>query len=98
MVLFFCGAPLGALIRKGGFGMPIFMSILFFVIFHVFSMSGERIAEEGSISPFVGMWMSIFVMLPIGMFLTYKAMNDSPLLSMEWYYKTAARILPKKKA
>jgi lipopolysaccharide export system permease protein len=97
IVLFFCGAPLGALIRKGGFGMPIFMSILFFVIFHVFSMSGERIAEEGSISAFAGMWMSIFVMLPIGIFLSYKAMNDSPLLSMEWYYKTASKILPKKK-
>jgi lipopolysaccharide export system permease protein len=97
LVLFFCGAPLGALIRKGGFGMPIFMSIVFFVIFHVFSMSGERVAEEGSISPLMGMWMSIFVMLPIGIFLSYKAMNDSPLLGMEWYYKTAAKILPKKK-
>ncbi len=98
IVLFFVGAPLGALIRKGGFGMPIFMSILFFVIFHVFSMSGEKIAEEGSITPFMGMWMAIFVLLPMGIFLSYKAMNDSPLLSMEWYYKTAAKIFKKKTA
>jgi lipopolysaccharide export system permease protein len=97
LVLFFVGAPLGALIRKGGFGMPIFMSILFFVIFHVFSMSGERIAEEGSISPLMGMWLSIFVLLPFGVFLSYKAMNDSPLLSMEWYYRTASKFFMKKK-
>jgi lipopolysaccharide export system permease protein len=96
IVLFFVGAPLGALIRKGGFGMPIFMSILFFVIFHVFSMSGEKIAEEGSISPFLGMWMAIFVLLPMGIFLSYKAMNDSPLLSMEWYYKTAGKFFKRK--
>lgn len=95
LVLFFVGAPLGALIRKGGFGMPIFMSILFFVIFHVFSMSGERIAEEGSISPFLGMWMSIFVLLPLGIFLSYKAMNDSPLLSAEWYYRLIAKVWSK---
>jgi lipopolysaccharide export system permease protein len=98
IVLFFVGAPLGALIRKGGFGMPIFMSILFFVIFHVFSMSGERIAEEGSLSPFIGMWMPIFVMLPFGIFLSYKAMNDSPLLSIEWYYRLVSRLLSLKKS
>lgn len=96
IVLFFVGAPLGALIRKGGFGMPIFMSILFFVVFHVFSMSGEKIAEEGTISAFLGMWMAIFVLLPVGIFLSYKAMNDSPLLSMEWYYKTAAKLFKRK--
>jgi lipopolysaccharide export system permease protein len=96
IVLFFVGAPLGAIIRKGGFGMPIFMSILFFVVFHVFSMSGEKIAEEGTISPFLGMWMAIFVLLQIGILLSYKAMNDSPLLSMEWYYKSAKKIFKKK--
>lgn len=98
LVLFFIGAPLGALIRKGGFGMPIFFSILFFVVFHVFSMSGERIAESRALSSFMGMWMAIFVLLPIGMYLTYKAMNDSPLLSMEWYYKTAAKFFTKNKS
>lgn len=95
IVLFFVGAPLGAIIRKGGFGMPIFMSILFFVVFHVFSMSGEKIAEEGTISAFLGMWMAIFVLLPIGILLSYKAMNDSPLLSMEWYYKTVNKLFKK---
>ncbi len=97
IVLFFVGAPLGALIRKGGFGLPIFMSIMFFVIFHVFSMSGEKIAEEGAIPPFLGMWLAIFVLLPMGVFFTYKAMNDSPLLSMEWYYRIAGKVLRKKK-
>lgn len=96
LVLFFIGAPLGAIIRKGGLGMPLLMSIIFFVIFHVFSMSGEKIAEEGAMTPFAGMWLSTFVLLPIGAFLTYKAMKDSPLFNLEWYYKSLKKLLPKR--
>lgn len=87
LALFFIGAPMGALIRKGGFGMPIFIAILFFVLYHVISMSGERIAEEGVISPFMGMWLTIFILSPIGFFLTFKAMNDSPIFNFDWYLK-----------
>ncbi|MEX0811523.1 MAG: LptF/LptG family permease [Chitinophagales bacterium] len=96
LVLFFIGAPLGAIIRMGGLGMPLLISIIFFVIFHVFSMSGEKIAENGGMSPFAGMWLSTFVLLPIGIFLTYKAMKDSPLFDVGWYYSNIKRILPKR--
>ena len=92
IVLFFVGAPLGAIIRIGGLGMPMLMSILFFVIFHVFTMSGQEIAEESAISPFLGMWMATIVLTPVGIFLTYKAMNDSSLLSIEWYYSFMKKI------
>lgn len=98
LVLFFIGAPLGAIIRKGGLGMPLLMSIIFFVIFHVFSMSGEKIAENGGMSPMAGMWLSTIVLLPIGVFLTYKAMKDSPLFNLEWYYKNLGRLFSKKKS
>lgn len=87
LVLLFIGAPMGALIRKGGFGMPIFIAILFFVLYHVISMSGEKIAEGGVISPLTGMWLTIFVLSPIGLFLTSKAMNDSPIFNLDWYLK-----------
>jgi lipopolysaccharide export system permease protein len=96
LVLFFVGAPLGAIIRKGGLGMPLLMSIIFFVIFHVFSMSGEKIAEEGAMTPFAGMWLSTFVLLPIGAFLTYKAMKDSPLFNLEWYYQSIKKLFSKR--
>jgi lipopolysaccharide export system permease protein len=87
LILFFIGAPLGAIIRKGGLGMPIVVSIIFFVIYHVISISGEKFAREGVIPPWKGMWLSSFVLLPIGIFLTYKATTDSALFDIESYKK-----------
>lgn len=87
LILFFIGAPLGAIIRKGGLGMPIVVSIIFFVIYHVISISGEKFAREGVIPPWKGMWLSSVILLPIGIFLTYKATTDSALFDIESYKK-----------
>ncbi len=97
LVFFFIGAPLGAIIRKGGLGMPLLFCIMFFVIMHVFNMIGEKGSEELAWSSATGMWMSTMVLLPIGVFLSIKAMNDSKLFSGEWYYSVISKLLPKKK-
>jgi lipopolysaccharide export system permease protein len=73
IVLFLIGAPLGSIIRKGGLGWPLFYSIIFFIIYHVTSIIGEKTADKMVISAFEGMWMATFVLTPIGIFLTYKA-------------------------
>ena len=85
IVLFLIGAPLGAIIRKGGVGMPMVVAIVFFMVFHILSTIGKKFAEEGQLSPFMGMWLSIFVLTPLGVFLTYKAMRDSALFNIDAY-------------
>ncbi len=86
MIFFLIGAPLGAIIRKGGLGTPIVVSVAFFVIYYIISMTGEKMAREGSWSSFQGVWISSFILLPISIYLTYKATNDSNLLNAEWYH------------
>jgi lipopolysaccharide export system permease protein len=88
MVLFFIGAPLGSIIRKGGMGMPLVVAIIFFLLFHLLGMFGEKFVKEELLAPFVGMWMAVIVLTPVGIFLTYKAMHDSQLFSKEFYYRT----------
>ena len=83
IVLFLIGAPLGAIIRKGGLGMPMVISVVFFLIFHILSITGEKMAKEGAISVFAGMWMATAVLTPIGLFFTYKATTDSSLFRMD---------------
>lgn len=92
LVFFFIGAPLGAIIRKGGLGTPAVISILFFVIWYVISLSGEKLVEENLISTFAGMWASSYILLPIGLFLTYKASNDSVIMNIETYLAFLRRI------
>ncbi len=87
LVLFLVGAPLGALIRKGGLGMPMVMAILFFTIFHILTTVGKKFAEEFVMTPAEGMWLSTAVLLPLGLFLLFKATNDSGLLNFEGYGK-----------
>ena len=87
LVLFLIGAPLGAIIRKGGLGAPLVFAIAFFVVFHLLNTFGERLAHEGVISVFSGMWLSTIVLIPVGFFLTYKAMRDSQLFNQEAYYR-----------
>jgi len=84
-VLFFIGAPLGAIIKKGGFGWPMLLAVIFFVVYIVLSTVGEKSAEQLVLTPTEGMWLSTFVLLPIGAFLTWKAMNDSPIFSSDFY-------------
>jgi lipopolysaccharide export system permease protein len=87
LVLFFIGAPLGSIIKKGGLGMPLVVAILFFLIFHLLNMFGEKFAKDSITSPLVGMWLAILVLTPVGVFLTYKAMHDSALFNKEFYYR-----------
>lgn len=92
LVLFLIGAPLGSIIRKGGLGSPLIFAIGFFMVFYFTSTTGEKFAKEGSMSVFGGMWLSTFVLLPIGLFLIYKAMRDSQLFNSEYYYRVWRRI------
>ncbi|MBP3355733.1 MAG: LptF/LptG family permease [Rikenellaceae bacterium] len=85
IIFFLIGAPLGAIIRKGGLGMPIIISVSFFVIYYIISISGEKMALEGTIGSFFGMWISAFILTPIAIFLTIKATNDSNLFDVDWY-------------
>ena len=85
IVLFLIGAPLGAIIRKGGLGTPLIFAIIFFMLFYFSSTVGEKFAKENTLTPFTGMWMATFVLLPLGVFLTWKAMRDSKLLNKETY-------------
>jgi lipopolysaccharide export system permease protein len=93
LVLFFIGAPLGAIIRKGGLGLPLVFAIIFFLIFHVINMFGEKFAKEGIASPFAGMWMAVMVLIPVGLFLTYKARNDAPMFNKGFYRQWLKRNL-----
>lgn len=85
LIFFFIGAPLGAIIRKGGLGTPSVISVLFFVIWYVISLFGEKMVEGDLIPTFVGMWASSYLLLPIGVFLTYKASTDSVMMNIETY-------------
>lgn len=87
LILFFIGAPLGAIIRKGGLGLPTVFAIGFFLIYYLLSITGEKFATEGVWSVFSGMWLSSFVLLPVGLFLTYKAITDSKIFEWESYAK-----------
>jgi lipopolysaccharide export system permease protein len=85
IALFLIGAPLGAIIRKGGLGMPLVVAVIFFLIYYIITTIGETSVKEGSLSPFIGMWIAILVLTPIGLFLSYKAANDSALFDMDAY-------------
>ena len=85
IIFFMIGAPLGAIIRKGGMGTPIVISVVFFVIYYVISTSGEKMAKEGTWDSFTGMWISSFILTPIAIYLMIKATNDSSLLDTDWY-------------
>lgn len=92
IVLFLIGAPLGAIIRKGGLGLPVVVSVVFFLIYYIIGTIGEKSAKEGDLSPFIGAWIAIVVLLPIGLFLSYKAATDSALFDMELYKRFFKRI------
>ncbi len=83
MIFFFIGAPLGALIRKGGLGTPAIISVLFFVAYWVIDISGTKLATDGAVSAFTGVFISTYILFPTGLFLTWKAINDSAIFSTE---------------
>lgn len=97
LVLFFIGAPLGAIIRKGGLGLPVVISVGFFLIYHIISTVGEKSVKQGSMSPILGMWMAIFILTPVGLFLTYKASIDSALFDVDLYKNLFKKLFKKNK-
>lgn len=87
LVLFLVGASLGAIIRKGGFGLPIVVSVLFFILFHIVSITSEKFVREGVIPAWEGMWIASIIFLPVGIYLTIKATSDSKLFDSDVYAK-----------
>lgn len=92
-VFFFIGAPLGAIIRKGGLGMPVVVSVLFFVFYYVISLTGEKFARELMWEPYLGMWVASAILLPLGAFLSYKATTDSVLMNADFYVNSIKKLL-----
>ena len=84
-IFFFIGAPLGSIIRKGGLGMPIVVSVFLFIIYYILDNVGYKMTRDGVWIHWVGMWFSSFILFPLGIFLTYKAMNDSVILNADSY-------------
>ena len=83
LLMFFIGAPLGAIIRKGGLGLPIVFAILIFIIFHFINTFGKKVAQENGIPPFLGCWMSSIVLTPLAVLLTYRGTNDIGLINFD---------------
>lgn len=99
LLLFLIGAPLGAIIRKGGLGMPLVVAIAFFVVFHIMSITGEKLAKSEALDVWMGMWMATAMLLPIAVILIQQARNDSQIFSKEWYvriWKTIAGFVKKR--
>ena len=83
LIFFFIGAPLGALIRKGGLGTPAIISVLFFVAYWVIDISGTKLARDGAVGPFHGVFISTYILFPTGLYLTWKAINDSSIFNVD---------------
>ncbi|MDH6354749.1 lipopolysaccharide export system permease protein [Dysgonomonas sp. PH5-45] len=98
LVFFFIGAPLGAIIRKGGLGMPVVISVVLFIVYYIIDNVGYKMARDGVWVAWAGVWLSSFVLFPLGVFLTYKANNDSALFNPDAYRKFAIKVLGHKKA
>ncbi len=92
LVMFFIGAPLGSIIRKGGFGLPIVVSVILYVCYHIVSLSGEKAAKTYAWQPAEGMWFGVLVFVPLGLFLTYQASNDSKIFDKTLYTQVAKTI------
>lgn len=85
LIFFFIGAPLGSIVRKGGLGTPIVISVVLFIIYYIVDNVGYKMTRDGVWEHWFGMWFSSFILLPIGVFLTYKAMNDSVIMNADTY-------------
>lgn len=93
LIFFFIGTPLGAIIRKGGLGLPTVISVIIFIIYYIINTSGMKLARDGSVTVEYGMWISTVVLAPLGAFLTYKANNDSVVFNLDAYVSRIRRFL-----
>ena len=94
-LMFFIGAPLGAIIRKGGLGLPIVFAVLIFITFHFINTFGKRLAQENGMTPFMGAWLSSFILTPLAILLTYRATNDIGLINMDVILAPFQKLLKK---
>ena len=92
LVMFLIGAPLGSIIRKGGIGLPLVFAVVFFVIFFLLNNFGKKFVKQDVLTPIAGMWMATYVLTPVGLFLTYKALHDSQLFNKEYYFRIIKKI------
>ena len=83
IIIFFIGAPLGAIVRKGGLGTPMVISVLLFLLYHVLTITGEKMAKSGTVDVLTGMWFSAFILTPIGLTLTWLATRESSLTNVQ---------------
>jgi lipopolysaccharide export system permease protein len=97
LIFFFIGAPLGAIIRKGGLGAPVVISVVMFIIYYIIDNTGYKMAREAIWPCWAGMWLSSFALLPVGIFLTYKAATDSGLFNPEVWKKVFEKMIGKVK-
>lgn len=93
LIFFFIGAPLGAIIRKGGLGVPVVVSVLVFIVFYIFDNTGYKMARENEWTVWFGRWLGTVVLTPIAVFFTYKANNDSVVFNIDLYKNIAMRML-----
>jgi lipopolysaccharide export system permease protein len=87
LLLFLVGAPLGAIIRKGGIGLPLIVAVVFFVAYFIASQTGETLSESQKLPPYIGMWLSTAALLPFAIVFIRAARNDSKMFSKEWYLR-----------
>jgi lipopolysaccharide export system permease protein len=92
LIFFFIGAPLGCIIRKGGLGLPVVISVVFFIIYHLISTIAERMAVFGDLNMFLGVWLSSLVLLPVGLFFTFKATTDAALFDGDSWKKALQKL------
>ncbi|MCM1378075.1 MAG: LptF/LptG family permease [Clostridium sp.] len=92
LIFFFIGAPLGAIIRKGGLGTPLVISVLLFLVYYIIDNTGYKMARDGHAIVWVGMWLSTFILAPLSIYVTYKAMNDSAVFDKDRYVAIFRRI------
>ncbi|MDR6968144.1 lipopolysaccharide export system permease protein [Flavobacterium arsenatis] len=98
ILMFFIGAPLGAIIRKGGLGLPIVFAVLIFITFHFINTFGKKIAQENEITPFLGAWMASMILTPLAILLTYRATNDIGLINLDVILAPFQKLFKKKKS
>ena len=93
LVFFFIGAPLGAIIKKGGLGTPLVISVLLFIVYYIFDNMGLKMARDGKLAVWQGMWLSTLVLLPLGIFFTRKAIDDSAVFNSDAYRAFLLRLI-----
>ena len=97
LIFFFIGAPLGSIIRRGGLGLPVVISVVFFIIYHLISTIAERMAVFGDLNMFLGVWLSSLVLLPVGLFFTFKATTDAALFDGDSWKKALQKLFKRHK-